>query len=276
MYKEIPAILMIPRSFELVVFIVCANLMYKKVKKSSQDAPGYILKKTFLNVFYCWSVLLVIDILTNLIAPLSFLENPEPGLYWGYTIEYPSLLIANIIRDFYAIFATFTNYFTFRSVKIIQYGDVLGLEKSKNKLIIAFYLSMIVIYTPLDVFTCEISADLDILVDPRWDLIFMPMMPIVVFLYLFTFLYSFIRVLIIYLKERNVVDEQSRKKLKIFLLGYLFLIMGLFYFGIRPFSKAIQKIPLLYFQIVGQTIWSIAPILFYNAVKVPPSEKDEK
>lgn len=268
MFDSINVALIIPRSIEIGVYGLCAYLIMRKIKRKEKDAPGNILKKNFFFVFIMFSLVTLDDMINSLIAGIGI--PAIPGTYIGYDINYPFLFIANIIRDLWAIPMALVNYFTFRSIKIIQHGEQFGTEIAKKKVFIAYYVIMMIVFASLDILFVIIRPDLTlrvevgpILPEPYNNLAF-----ITLIMYLITFCYSFTIISIIFFKNLKKIQRNQKVRLGFFLLGYTFLFIGVYHFGVTRFISPWSN-PLA-FQLFGHTMWSIAPIFFSIALSINP------
>lgn len=269
MFDPINVALIIPRSIEIGVYGLCAYLIIRKIRKKEHNTPGNILKKSFFFVFIMFMLMTLDDLINTLIASIGI--PLVPGEYVGYDLNYPFLFIANIVRDLWAIPMALVNYFTFRSIKIIQHGEQFGTERAKKKIFLAYYILMMVVFASIDILSVVISPELIVRVEVRPILLgsLFYLMYIVLIMYLLTFTYSFLVISIQFFKNVRKIQKNQKLRLGFFLLGYTFLLIGVYHFGfvgvLFPWTNPLA------FQLFGHAIWSIAPIFFSIALSINPT-----
>ena len=274
MLDRYQVILVIPRVIEIFICLICGYLLLNKDILKDRSKPGHTLKRTYFYVFISWALFTLMDLVANIIAPIG-IPTDVTGTYAGYTLNFPALLIANILRDIYAVFGVLANYFTYRSIKIIQMGEEYGTKLSKRPFILFFYSSVIVSYAVIDIMTVQVDGG-SLRVLPIWDAIAPQYVMLVVLVgYMFTFVFSFLVITKIYVQNFKTLKHYPKIQLLLFLLGYLFLLLGLSWFIFTPFlvKSVEQSLGPVTFQSIGHGFWILAPVWFYIALKMGPGKR---
>jgi len=109
---ELDQIYLLPaKIFEVILYIIVLFSLNKKYKGEP------LMKRPSLHIYFFlgiagWLLYMILDTIIFAIAPLSLVGPLTPGIaIQGYTAEYPSLLIANLLRDFGIIGAILTAWF---------------------------------------------------------------------------------------------------------------------------------------------------------------------
>lgn len=257
--------LIFPRTFEAIVFIICAYLL--KIKDKKPNHPGYEIYKSLLSAFIIWIFYMIVDILVPIVAPLSFrTETLDFGAldavtFMGYLTEYPSLFAANVMRDMQSVLAAIFIISTNKIAFITKYGCEKGLKMFKRKiryiiyalsslLIVLFDTTGVIIYENFSVETIYYFNNGAVL-------------GMLTFLVVIT---KACGILIAeYIKGRDLLSDSERRLLKLFCLGYSFLAIGMWYWIIIPLIIPNHK--RLIFQSIGHFVWSLAPVTLYMALK---------
>jgi hypothetical protein len=91
-------ILVIPKSIQAFLFIVNLILLNKKFQNTPWSNRPQLHKLILIGIFG-WIIYITLDIFIYIFAAVSFEGVPPPAFFEGYTKDYPSLLIVNILRD---------------------------------------------------------------------------------------------------------------------------------------------------------------------------------
>jgi len=104
------------------MFIFLLLLKKSKSTRQIEHHPSQ-LNSLFLVGMLGWFIYIFLDSIIYLIAPLSIQSGFEAGIYSGYSLEVPSLFIANILRDFAMAGALLLAWSYFIASFNIKYGQ---------------------------------------------------------------------------------------------------------------------------------------------------------
>ncbi len=286
---ELDQIYIIPaKIFELILYIIVLSSLNKKYKGVS------IFKRPSLHQYFVlgiagWILYMILDIIIFAIAPLSLSEPLTPGIMQGYTIEYPSLLFANILRDIGIIGAIFTAWFYCMAAVRINTGislngKIFGSDKKilsiKNfKLTWGHFSSILavtilIIFIILDQIKIEIIDSTTIHVSSDWGIAMI----------LIIILYSISTILMVQqLFKIRKTQMEIEYKHRATLLGWSIIIFtsGILYWALMGILlgnyESIKQFSLVFFYF-GHIIWMISAILIFQAFKQIKSDlgKDEQ
>lgn len=260
----------IPRSIEVIIYLIIAVQLSSRLKKTPDS--GYILKKNYVLMFIFWMIYMILDIISALIGGLSLTEefidtlifvDPEvPILFIGYNSLVLSLTIGCIVKDIQLLFGIAFIFFLYRTSMIVKYGEEKGLLKAKNVvwLLIGTISAFFIIV--FDVAGIEVYQNYTIKI--LYNIETLSMVGLVINLALIT--YSSTLVVIEFLKSKDNLDQITRKRLFKFSIGYVLIVMGLWWWVIAPIF-GIDNFPII-FQSIGHGFWTLSPILFYKAMNI--------
>ncbi len=265
------------RGFEASIYLLCYFLLVKKQKMKDTSDPGYLLNNVYMKVFLFWALYMVFDTISGVIVPLSLPDNMSDLVISGVKIEYfqvnyISWIIANILRDLQLIFSILHLKYTYTGSQIIKYGEEKGHKEAKKKYITGFYIFLAIGAMFFDGFVLEINENSKVFVSRAWDTMG-PFGWIVFFLYLAAITYSLLIPFREFYKNRGTLAGTDRKKLLLFNIGFGLLLIGIYYWLISPFVEIFSGIPFMaeypiIYEVIGHTIWTLAPIAFYNALRI--------
>lgn len=263
---------------EAIIYLLCAYLLIKKEAMKKREDPGYMINKVYIIAFYAWFFYMVLDTIIPIIAPLSYNGEVNVSFLIGYDLQYPSLFIANVLRDIQLICAFIMIIFTYGATQIIKFGEEIGIKKFKRKKILVFFTIATILCLIFDSIEISYNQTLKILtVTNSWELLG-PLGWIGFLLYLGLMTYNSMIIFTEYNKNKDILNKWERRKLFYFALGYSLLLAGLYYWIIVPlfgvlFAFNFEKI---LFNVLGYLIWSLAPLAFYQALKMQKQGKNEE
>jgi len=287
---ELDQIYLLPaKIFEVILYIIVLFSLNKKYKGER------LMKRPSLHIYFFlgiagWTLYMILDTIIFAIAPLSLVGPLTPGIpIQGYTIEYPSLLIANILRDIGIIGAIFTAWFYCMAAVRINTGISLNQKifGSKKKIIplknfkltwghisLILALTIIIIFIILDQIKIEIIDSTTVHVSSDWGV---AMILIIVLYSISTIL--MVRQLFSFRKTQMEIEYKRRAKF----LGWSIIIFtsGIFYWALLGYLvgnfESLKQFSLA-FLYLGHIIWMTSAVFVYNAFKQPKSnlEKDEQ
>ncbi len=260
------------KAVEIMSFLLIAIIVKKRGGKPLRDQ--FYLNRTMFYGFIAWTVYIAVDLVIYLFAAQSFnlaVLTPTSGVS-GYDLAYPSLLIANILRDIGMAGGVLNALIIFSAAYQIRYGRARFQKKvSRNPLTLViigvFTVSTImfdqikVTIKPTGVSISATFADL--------ALIFLSVL-ICIYIYgAITFRTSIFQGI----KE---VDERLKNRLQFLSIGVLLMGIGHIYWVIMGVLAGINPIfGSLEFKILGHLIWVISPLLMYVALRSNMETKDE-
>lgn len=139
MIEPLQLLIVPPKLLESIIFALSIVTLNKKIKIQGINSETQ-LSRLFLIGVTGWFIYITLDALIYVIAPLSMGSYTSYGVYEGYNFSYPSLLIANILRDIGMAGSLVFNWIIFITAFFILYG-----QKSTNKKIIQNKMVMILI-----------------------------------------------------------------------------------------------------------------------------------
>lgn len=279
MIDPIQTYLILPRGFELIIYTLCAILLLKKQKTKSNTEPGNYLRLLYIIAFLSWSIYMILDIVTSLIIGLSityqYIEYlPKwyfPIKFTGYFSGFPSVTLANILRDFQMIAAMSMIILTYFATQVIKNGKALAIKKMKDIKIIAFFAITGFTMVFFDMKEIVFQNPSSMTVSGSWDSLGVEGY-LGFLLYIGVMTYSTAIIFNLYMKSSNKKDisvKSIKRKLLGFNIGYLFLSLGMWYWVLEPELQQILNFTLhpIVQETVGHILWIIAPIAFYFALR---------
>jgi uncharacterized membrane protein YidH (DUF202 family) len=243
---KIDMIMSIPRVVELVVYLTCAIIIYRK--------RNYYLNKVYAFSLIGWSLYVVCDILIFPIGhfePYIIIASSEPG------ITYP--LIANILRDLQVLGGLLTAFGYIYASIVIRYGVL----KAKEKKTIGILVIGAVIFSLIGMLNDGIIKD----VNEMPQVIQTDYKPLGILIFFVEIILFFIAVYE-HIRAYREIDRGKPEKRGIlfFIYGSILIAAGVIYFIIIG-----QIIPGRTYQIItgpiGHAIWILSPVCIYYGFK---------
>lgn len=261
-------ILAIPKTVETMLFLIIILKLNKKYKGLSfREKPQ--LNTLYLIGLLGWLIYISLDIFIYVIAPLSFSELTPPAKYIGYDSNFPSLVIANILRDLGFVGALVISWCYFIAAFNIRYGENQTKRFfGKNRVIQALILISSVILSAGDAIQVEIK-DRKAIVNAKWSGIEGAFIIIVILLFITS-------VVLLTFSLRSTLpsfsDKKLRKRIKLLILGTLFMSFGHIYWLVLsqlieiPAIAEILSIQTWYITAhwIGHMLWTLSPIFIFS------------
>ncbi len=280
MFNHDQIVLIIPRLLQAAILLIVALILLKQAKKSQEVAP---VQKIFSGLFIIAAFSFILEILFNLVAGLSFTEEyiqsieEFPRVYLGYDWEYPSVAIANIFRDIYGISEILIGYYAYMGAVAIKYGSEAGKKRATSLPVLAFYGTITILFTIFDGLLITIETPELLIIDPDFGLIVPEIITSILYVvFILSFLYSLGIVFSTYRDIRHEVTASVKRKFFFFILGYVFLIAGHFYWLLAVFFEPMGFSSFVVYMIVGQSIWAVSAIMFLFAFAFADSNPPQK
>jgi PAS domain S-box-containing protein len=218
-----------------------------------------------------WFVFISLDLILFPIATLSF-SNAIPGTqYSGYNMEYPSLLMANILRDVSTIGTMLVIGSFFFTALNLRFGNEVVRKILSNKLII------LIIFIS---FKLLIYGDrLIISITNEYVVVDSDMQGFSAIAFALGLLLYLIAVIIITFQFKDlkvyIVSNRSKKQLKSLIYALFLHILGFFIFLLMGLIQ--NLIPLIFqqyhlrfiFQIGGHSVWILSGLILGFSLKFP-------
>lgn len=262
----IHTILILPKSLNLLTFLLISLHLLKKYMKTSED-DRYVLHRVFIFGFLSWVLYMAVDIIVFPLATQSFIDMniQNTGTVMYYPLEYPSLFIANVLRDFGMAGGLCSAFSYLFSVFIITKGELWTWEKIVKK---KWLLAIIAIGSCILIANDTLGVtviDGAIYTEAVWSGMAGFSVFLLVLIYCGSALFLGITVLKI-----NCKEEHFRRGFKMIAIGISFMGLGSIYwlvFGkLRGFIE-MEFWMILMFYFIGHFIWSASPILIYYGLK---------
>ena len=265
----IQILLALPKGIEAVLFFVIISLMIRDYKETPfKERPQ--LHQLLLIGLSGWFVYITLDIIIYIVAPVSFPFSAADGIYTGYPSQYPSLLIANILRDIAFVGACLIAWCYFIAAFNIYHGTLKTSEiffKKKHYLSLMMGISILIVV--MDQVSVKI-VDHQTQVKAVWTGVSG------FFIFLNITIYIFSSILIS--KALNVAKHGSpspefRRKTTYLARGILFmgfghtywLIMGLWASQDPAIFTSIANVFIM--QLIGHFLWLMSPVLIYLGLR---------
>jgi len=283
---EIDQLYLLPaKIFEVFLYIIVLFSLNKKYK----GVP--LMKRPSIHIYFFlgiagWILYMILDTIIFAIAPLSLVGPLTPGIpIQGYTPEYPSLFIANLLRDIGIIGAILTAWFYCMAAVRINTGISLNQKifRSDKKILtikgfkltwghFSFILAIfvLIIFIALDQIVIEVIDSTTIHVSSDWGV---AMILIIVLYGLSTIL--MVKQLLELRKTEMEIEYKRRAKF----LGWSIIIFtsGIYYWALLGFLvgkfEGLKQFSLA-FLYLGHIIWMTSAIFVYNAFKKRKSNKE--
>ncbi len=272
-------IIMGPKLVEAMFFISIAFIVKNRGGHTFKEQ--YYLNRTFFFAFLSWFVYIISDAFLFPFAALSFegVSVTTKTTFTGYPLEYPSLFIANVLRDVAMAGGILNLVFIFIGAYQIRFGRA-KCQKEITHNVLAFVLILLfigatVFFDGIKVSIYPIADGKDPSVNPVYDL------PQIILLFSTIVLYfisaiSLRKSMSIGMSEK---EQPLQRRLRLLSVGVLLMGVGHLYWvfkgifgllpGIGPFITT-NAIALL---LIGHAIWTLSPILMYFALR--KTENDE-
>ncbi|UYP47677.1 hypothetical protein NEF87_003962 [Candidatus Lokiarchaeum ossiferum] len=271
MIEPLQIALIIPKFIEATLFLIVSIKLIKKFPNIPfRERP--LLNALFLIGLFSWFIYITLDIVIFIIAPLSLESSLPFGIYSGYQAEYPSLFIANLIRDIGFLGLILISWCYFIAAFSIKYGE----NKTKqiffkNKMVLGFMIAFTLIFDFFDKIMVTYE-DSRINISSDWRGITGILLAIVISLFIFA------AILLNTTLESTVIehqDRQYRKKIRLLKYGIIFMALGDIYWLILgllrnwPVFLEFAKFDMSYeiFYWFGHMIWMLSPIFIYFGLK---------
>jgi hypothetical protein len=270
-------ILLLPAKIaELCSFLVIAIMMRKRGKPSLPNS--FYLSRTLSNAFFAWAVYVSCDIPIYLFAALSFnpaVPTPISGVT-GYPLAYPSLIVANILRDIGMTFGQLNFILILFATYQIRHGEA-AFKKNVARspifiIIISVYLTVSGIFDGIQVVinpsTVGVSA------------VFSGMSLIMIIIMISAYFYSAIKFKRALFEGIEEAERPLKRRLVVLSLGILLLGIGHAYWLVLGILRFIPALVLFLrtnasiLSMIGHLIWACSPILIFFSLRTSQSSKD--
>ncbi|OLS14420.1 MAG: hypothetical protein RBG13Loki_1976 [Promethearchaeota archaeon CR_4] len=256
-YEELQLFLVIPKVLEGIISLITAIIVFRKSK--------YIVNRAFFLAFLAWSIGAFLDGTMYLIA-----ANSEFDLF-----------VANILRDFAMALSNVTCFALFFAVLVITRGKSEVVSTKMIALIISLFL-VIVVVTDIGDYLAVVNTTTGAVI-PAVDLppgstiafrVTAPANIISATGFIASLTIFIISVGILGNLLRKIRDPSERRRIGLFLIGLVLLVVGYAWFFIIVTIK-FQNLATYW---IGYLVWTAAPIFTLKGVSPPEtnSEKDEK
>ncbi len=262
--------IMFPKAVEAITFVVVALILKNREGKAFKDQ--YLLNRTLIIGFLMWAQYITLDLFIYILAPQSFDPNVEVFVVTGYNFTYPSLLLANILRDIGTLGGYIFIWAMFSSAYIILHGEA---QTRRRFLKNPPFIIGIIAYGLFFIFTDEIAVTIrpgqDTHVNAVFSGISLITLTITITIYVLSALF--------FRKAASTGLYASTPKLKqrIKLLSWAVLLLAiiLVYWLVKGILESLPGIgPVvlsvnILLEIIGHGLWSLAPILMYVSLREP-------
>ncbi|WP_457559369.1 hypothetical protein [Candidatus Harpocratesius sp.] len=281
--------LLIAKIIELALYsyaVYALNKKYIGVKFS--DRPS--LHRFFITGLGGWIVYMFFDSIIYVIAPLSIPSStPVNTVYYGYMVEFPSLLWANILRDCAIPGALFMawNYcaaavqisrginlnedFLFSEDPIFPPHYKIKIQKKQVYPILAVLFIILIIYLDqIEVHVIELG---EVHVTSKWGIV--NSLSLVLF---FTFATILMVQQLNFLRTRPM-EEDYKRRARFLGWGIISFTSGLYYWGITGviFSgMEASNTLILIFLFLGHAIWSSSAVLISLAFRQKEKKQENQ
>ncbi len=277
MIEPLQVRLIIPKSIEAILFLIVVIKLYRKFPNAPfQQRPQ--LNKLFIVGLFSWFIYITLDTVIFIIAPLSFEGPIENGKFVGYLIQYPSLFIANIIRDigFLGLIIISWCYF------IAAFSIKLGEKKTnkiffENKSVLGLMIAFTVMFDIGDLIKVEFK-DGQTNTSAAWEGISGLFLVIVIAMF-------FVSAIMLNTNLKSTVttdiDEKYRRKIRFLMFGVIAMVAGDIYWLILgllrkwpafiDFVMTYMNYGILYW--IGHLIWMLSPIFIYLGLREEKKEE---
>jgi hypothetical protein len=261
----------IPKIIELIIYTLLIIDLTKRYLSKPVD-QRYILNKVFIVAFICWAIYIFLDILIYIlpVAKIELLTYDilKENALTGYPLDFPELLIAQIMRDI-----AFTAGYVFIAANlyaavIIKSGeDAARSFVSHLKIPIVFF----VIFAFVSIINDQIGVYKEgpsVIVEERVNTFGGAIAILMITLFLLI-------TSIIVLKTLSKIGREDKKlRRRSLFIGFGLLLKGIgalywIIFGITRANIDITNQPLLVFllMMIGHLLWTISPILIFLGLK---------
>ncbi|UYP47676.1 hypothetical protein NEF87_003961 [Candidatus Lokiarchaeum ossiferum] len=272
MIEIMQLILAIPKTIEAVLFLIIILKLNKKYKGLSlKERPQ--LNTLYLVGLIGWLIYITLDIFIYIIAPLSFTELTPIGVYTGYDSQFPSLFIANILRDIGFFGALIISWCYFVAAFNIKFGEKQTHHFfGNNRIIQALILTSSIVLSAGDKIKVEINEG-NASVNAVWDGIEGAFVAIVILLFV-----TSVILLSITLRSSipSISDDIFRRRIKILILGTVFMACGhIYWLGLSLLLKIPAVFEFLSIQFwyvtahwIGHMLWTLSPIFIFSGFSI--------
>ncbi|WP_371806362.1 PAS domain S-box protein [Candidatus Lokiarchaeum ossiferum] len=266
--------LIIPKIIELILFLTAISTVshqFHDIKWGERPLTHKLLVYGLTG----WVVFISLDLFIFLFAGISFNAYTPFGVYTGYDADYPSLFIANILRDVcgFGLLVLLICYFIIPFN--LRYGEKWTTEKiTQNKgMLILFLLFTIILILGENV--SAIISEKGIVLDATWGEI----SGVSIFLFIILFMISSIRfAVILNSSSSNFITGSYKHQIKflqlgIFCIGFGFLflfVMGMFKLAFPSFFES--DIIRFLIHLLGHCFWITSPIFIIMGIRFPIEE----
>jgi hypothetical protein len=267
-------ILIIPKGIQSLLFLLNIILINKKYSSTQwKERPQF--HKLFLMGLIGWFIYIALDILIYTVAGISMTELTPIGNYAGYLLEYPSLLIVNILRDIAFLGSMIMSWCYLIAAFALRFEE----EKIKeaftsNKIVLTIMIVISIIIIAGDIIQVSVE-DTGITVSG----IFNGFAGFAIILNVSVYVFSAI---LLYATLRSVAkDDPSksfRRRITFFMWGVIFMGLGhIWWITLGIISIVNPKLlifPLLMYFFIGHGFWIASPILIYFGFARKSSKND--
>lgn len=232
-----------------------------------KDIP--LVEKFLFGGTFGFFIYIFLDLFIYLFAPIS-MELALEGVYKGYSLQYTSLFLVNILRDIAAIAALGQLWSYLLASLTILLGESRSLKLSKNKLFLLLISTISIFIAVNDQIKVTIK-DTRPVVQADFSGIGLFVSNLYVYIYLFSEILLFISLR----REKRslyIKSKHMKKHIKSMIIG-IFLMGGGYFYWVSLGSSPSLFPPFffennLYFYI-GHAIWTISPIFIYFGLRKP-------
>ncbi len=271
MIEPLQISLILPRSINALLILIVLLKLYKKYLHTIfRQRP--LLNQLYIIGLLGWFGYLSLDIIIPIIAPISFISPFPDGKHVGYLSAYPSLLIANILRDIGLLGAIITSWSYLIAAFSIKYGELRTKKVFLDNKIVMF---LIVIFSIITTFGDRVMVETynnQVYTTATWEGIYGVFLVSVIILFfgsgilLFSILKSTVT---------TETDAKYRKKVKFLMYGVIAVIGGntywLFLSQLRkwfnPWIMENGLYGIFGFNWIGHFIWMLSPIFIFLGLK---------
>ncbi len=245
---------------EVFSFLLIALIVKKRGGKPLRDQ--FYLNRTMFYTFISWVVYISVDLVIYLFAALSFdlaVPTPSTGVT-GYDLAYPSLLIANILRDVGMAAGLLNALFIFGAAYQVRFGRARFQKKiSRNPLAII----IIGLFTAFTIFFDQIKVTITSTSVVKISATFADLALIFLSVIIAIYIYGAITFRTSIFKGIKEADDRFKSRLQYLSIGVLLMGIGHAYWVLTGAIGASDLI----FKILGHLIWVISPLLMYVALR---------
>jgi hypothetical protein len=268
---EIQLIMTIPKAIELFIFILMIILLYRRLV-SKPPEQRYILNKLFILAFLLWAIYMICDMILYNLAALPFInyvgDIAKVDNITGYPVEYPDVLISQILRDIAMTCGFLMCYFYLAAAAVIKNGEEYTKQKIFKNVIFNLICALLIIILVAGDQIGVYKVGNSVWVEEKWGSAEGALSLLIIIVVLLISSIMFFRTIMAMGQEDPAVKRRS------LLIGSGILTMALggiywMVYGIIRSQPGVQidlsiQIPIAF---LGHIIWTICPILIYLGLR---------